>query len=320
MSAAPARMSRAHHERAEDAPEQHPVLVLARDREGAEDQREDEDVVDAQRLLDEVAGEERDARLGAPPHKNAMEHDRERHPDRRPDERLARRHDMRATCGTHPGPAPGTRRSGARKPISRRHIHAASMVVAFPSRRVRYMRPCLCARCLALPRDSTRASRRSASSEAPTATPRMARMTASDGIGSRCRMSVSSILAPTKMSTSGEAQLQVAEPVGRVGQQEVERPQAQDRERVAGEHDERVGRDREDGRDGVDREDEVGRLDRDERQQQRRRGAADRGRDEEALAVELGHHPHVPLARSGRAGCSRGAARGRRSGAPSGRP
>ena len=44
------------HQRAEDAPEQHPVLVLARHDEVAEDQRPHEDVVDAEALLDQVAG------------------------------------------------------------------------------------------------------------------------------------------------------------------------------------------------------------------------------------------------------------------------
>jgi hypothetical protein len=37
-------------------PEQHAVLVLPRDREVAEDQRDDEDVVHRQRLLDQEAG------------------------------------------------------------------------------------------------------------------------------------------------------------------------------------------------------------------------------------------------------------------------
>ena len=47
----------AHHQRAEDAPEQHAVLVDRRHREEAEDHRDDEDVVDAERFLDDVAGE-----------------------------------------------------------------------------------------------------------------------------------------------------------------------------------------------------------------------------------------------------------------------
>ena len=66
MSAAPeGDHDRPHDERAEDAPEQHLVLVLRRHREVGEQQREDEDVVHAQRLLDEVTGEELQRLLGA---------------------------------------------------------------------------------------------------------------------------------------------------------------------------------------------------------------------------------------------------------------
>jgi hypothetical protein len=45
-----------HDQRADDAPEEHPVLVLRGHGERREDQQEDEDVVDAERLLDKVAG------------------------------------------------------------------------------------------------------------------------------------------------------------------------------------------------------------------------------------------------------------------------
>ena len=45
----------AQHERAEDAPEQHPVLELAGHHEVAEDQRPHEHVVDGEALLDEEA-------------------------------------------------------------------------------------------------------------------------------------------------------------------------------------------------------------------------------------------------------------------------
>ena len=47
----------AQHQRAEDAPEQHPVLVLRGHLEVGEDQRPHEHVVDRQALLDQVAGE-----------------------------------------------------------------------------------------------------------------------------------------------------------------------------------------------------------------------------------------------------------------------
>ena len=56
----------AEDQRAEDAVEQHPVLVLAGYGEVAEDDREDEDVVDGQRLLDDVAGEVLARRARAP--------------------------------------------------------------------------------------------------------------------------------------------------------------------------------------------------------------------------------------------------------------
>ena len=49
----------AHHQRAEDSVEQHAVLADLRNAEVLEDQNDDEDVVDAERFLDDVAGEER---------------------------------------------------------------------------------------------------------------------------------------------------------------------------------------------------------------------------------------------------------------------
>ena len=52
------------HDDAEDAPEQHPVLVEAGNAEEGEDRGDDEDVVHRQRLLDQVAGEELEAGLG----------------------------------------------------------------------------------------------------------------------------------------------------------------------------------------------------------------------------------------------------------------
>jgi hypothetical protein len=47
-----------HEQRSQDAPEQDSVLVLRRDAQVTEDGDEDEQVVDAERPLDEVAGEE----------------------------------------------------------------------------------------------------------------------------------------------------------------------------------------------------------------------------------------------------------------------
>jgi hypothetical protein len=48
---------RPHRERGEDSKGEHPLLVLARHRERGHDHQEDEQVVDRQALLDDVAGE-----------------------------------------------------------------------------------------------------------------------------------------------------------------------------------------------------------------------------------------------------------------------
>jgi hypothetical protein len=55
----------AQHQRADDAVEQHPLLQRHRHREGGQQQHEDEQVVDRQRLLDQVAGVVLDAGRGA---------------------------------------------------------------------------------------------------------------------------------------------------------------------------------------------------------------------------------------------------------------
>ena len=58
---------RPQHERAEDAPEQHPELVLPGHGEEREDHRPDEHVVDRQALFDQEAGVVLAARLAALP-------------------------------------------------------------------------------------------------------------------------------------------------------------------------------------------------------------------------------------------------------------
>ena len=74
----------AHGQRPDDAPEQDPVLVLGGHREGAEDQGEDEDVVDREALLDEVAGEVLDALGRAEPEEDEdAEADAQARPRRR---------------------------------------------------------------------------------------------------------------------------------------------------------------------------------------------------------------------------------------------
>ena len=85
-----------HDERAEDAPEQHLVLIHRRHREVGEQQREDKDVVHAQRLLDEVAGEELQRLLRAVEVPDAaVEQQRQRHPHDRPGDRLLEGDDVR---------------------------------------------------------------------------------------------------------------------------------------------------------------------------------------------------------------------------------
>ena len=90
MSAAPsADHDGAHDQRAEDAPEQHLVLIHGRHREVGEQQREDEDVVHAERFLDDVAGEElqRLRPAGIVPDAE-VEEQRQRDPDDRPGDRF----------------------------------------------------------------------------------------------------------------------------------------------------------------------------------------------------------------------------------------
>ena len=56
----------AEQDDAENAPEQHPVLIETGNLQVGEDGGDDEDVVHRQRLLDQVAGVELEPRLGAP--------------------------------------------------------------------------------------------------------------------------------------------------------------------------------------------------------------------------------------------------------------
>ncbi len=65
--------------------------------------------------------------------------------------------------------------------------------------------------------------------------------------------------------------LQEREPVVHVGEQEVQRPQPEDRERVRGEHDELLAADGEHRRHRVDGEHHIGRLDQQQHREQRRR-------------------------------------------------
>gem|GEM_PF-3941318 len=88
----------AHGKGAENAPEEHSVLILERHCEGAEEQHEDEDVVDREGFLDQIAGEEFDRRLGA--HgvvDDAVEGESQRDPDRAPGDCFLERRLVRLT-------------------------------------------------------------------------------------------------------------------------------------------------------------------------------------------------------------------------------
>ena len=100
------------------------------------------------------------------------------------------------------------------------------------------------------------------------------------------------ILNPTKIRIAAERVREVVEAFLGVGQQEVHRPQSEDRERVRGEHEVRLVRDRQDRRHRVDGEDDVGDLDHEQRSEQRRCGALGVDPGEELLPVELLGHRH----------------------------
>ena len=48
----------AHDERADDSPDKHAMLIFFRDLEVGEDEDENENIIDAERVFDDVAGEE----------------------------------------------------------------------------------------------------------------------------------------------------------------------------------------------------------------------------------------------------------------------
>src|SRR5690606_14137793 len=82
-----------HEEGTEHAPEEDAVLVLLRDAEVAEDQDENEDVVDAERLLDQIARQELEPGLGAPEVVDPRaEGQRQEHPEDAPDRGLLDAH------------------------------------------------------------------------------------------------------------------------------------------------------------------------------------------------------------------------------------
>ena len=92
---------RAQHDRADDAVQQYAALQFQRHREEAEDHHPHEDVVDRQRLLDQVAGDEggrllvgqrtSERAVEVPPQPGGEQH-RHRHPGERPARRFLQRH------------------------------------------------------------------------------------------------------------------------------------------------------------------------------------------------------------------------------------
>ena len=108
------------HQRAEDAPEEHSELELARDGEEREDHGPHEHVVDREALLDQEAGVVLAGRLPAVPEQHdESEAEAQRDPHRRLDRGLADRDDVRA-CGGRAG----GRRRGARRSSRRGAAHA----------------------------------------------------------------------------------------------------------------------------------------------------------------------------------------------------
>ena len=90
-----------------------------------------------------------------------------------------------------------------------------------------------------------------------------------------------------------QAIVQVAKQVHHAGQQEVQRPQAQDGEDIRGEYDERILRDAEDGRHAVDGEQHVGAFDHQQHEKQRRDAPAPTLADEKSFAVRPFGHAEV---------------------------
>src|SRR5471030_2024753 len=79
----------AQDQRAQHSPEEHPVLVFGGNGEAAKEQHEDEEVVDRERLLQQVAGKELQALLAAVAEPDeASKADGERNPEQAPAQRF----------------------------------------------------------------------------------------------------------------------------------------------------------------------------------------------------------------------------------------
>ena len=92
----------AHDQGAQDAPEQHLVLVQAGHAEVGKDQQEDEQVIDAEGLFEQVAGEKHQGHfLPFVDVQAGIEHQGQRNPQRAPQQRLAHPDDVLAAV-KHP--------------------------------------------------------------------------------------------------------------------------------------------------------------------------------------------------------------------------
>ena len=91
----------AHHQRSKNSPKQHAVLVLLGHGEVAQDYEEDEKIVDAERELQYVTGDEFDRDLASLPEKHhPCKCCRQTNPHRASTERLARTHTAAAVEDT----------------------------------------------------------------------------------------------------------------------------------------------------------------------------------------------------------------------------
>ena len=81
-----------HHDRAEDPPEENPILVHQGNREEAEDDHEDEDIVHRERFLDQIARQiDAPDLMSRPPPDQTIEDQRQADPEDRPPGRLLER-------------------------------------------------------------------------------------------------------------------------------------------------------------------------------------------------------------------------------------
>ena len=122
--------------------------------------------------------------------------------------------------------------------------------------------------------------------EAPIRPPMMARDQPMGNLPPNASFS-QTIFRPDEHEHEREAVLQQHEALDGAGQQEIEGAQAEDREDVGRENDQRLAGEGEDGGDGIDGEDDVAGLGQQEGEQQRRGIERASEAHEELLAVQL---------------------------------